>query len=351
MLKKILILSMAAGLIAAAGCSRGEAQDGGQAATTPPRFSNVEVHTVQPTHLQEFITLPAYSEAIRDVVLSSEQGGKLLELHADRGDMVRKGAVLARVGTDIFAAQLKEAQANLKLKKAALKKATALYERESISGMQRLQAQVEHDAVEARAEMAQTQFERSVITAPFSGRIDERYVDQEEMVSPGGQVLRLVDNGRMMLISELAERDVTFAREGITAEVHFDAFADTTFLARLKFVSATAATSSRTYRCEFVLDNPQGLIRGGMHARVKMIKSEHDNVIVLPQTALLETENGRNVFVLDGNVAVRRDVTVGASNEGRVVISQGLRASEQVIVTGQRDLVDGQQVRVTGGKE
>ena len=244
MLKKLLIVTMATGLIAASGCSSSEAQDDGQAATTPPRLSNVEVRTVKPTQLNEFITLPAYSEAIHDVVLSSEQGGKLLELHADRGDMVRKGTVLARVGTDIYSARLKEAQANLKLKKAALKKAIALFERESISGMQRLQAQVEHDAVEAQAEMAQTQFERSIITAPFSGRIDERYIDQDEMVSPGGQVLRLVANNSMKLVSELAERDVTFAMEGITAEVHFDAFADTTFLARLKFVSATAATSS-----------------------------------------------------------------------------------------------------------
>ncbi len=120
MLKQILIITMAAGLIAAAGCSRGEAQDGGQAAAVPPRLSNVEVRTVQPTHLKEYIVLPAYSEAISDVVLSSEQGGTLLELHADRGDMVRKGAVLARVGTDIYTAQLKEAQANLKLKKAQL---------------------------------------------------------------------------------------------------------------------------------------------------------------------------------------------------------------------------------------
>ncbi len=351
MLKNIMIIAMTTGLIMATGCSKSEAGDGEQAAAEAPRLSNVEIRTVRPTNLMEYIMMPAFSEATHDVTLSSEQGGKLLELRVDRGDVVRKGAVLARVGTDIYAAHLKEAQANFKLKKAALGKAIALFERESISGMQRLKAQVEHDAAEAQAEMAGTRLERSVIKAPFAGRIDERYVDQAEMVSPGGQVLRLVDNSRMKLISELSERDVIFAREGITAEVHFDALEDTTFLARLTFVSATAATSSRTYRCEFVLDNPQGLVRGGMHARVKMLKSEHNQVIVLPQSALVETENGRNVFVLDGNIAVRRDVTVGASNQGQVVISQGLRASEQVIVSGQRDLVDGQQVRVTGGKD
>ncbi len=351
MLKKMLIMTMAIPFVVAAGCSGSEDGGGDQAAVAPPRLSNVEVLTVEPTNLKEYIVLSAYSEAVRDVVLSSEQGGKLLEVRADRGDMVSRGAVLARVGTDIYRARLKEARAGLKLKKAALKKADALFERESISAMQRLRAQVEHDAAEAQVELAETQLERSVITAPFSGRVDERYVDQDEMVTPGGQVFRLVDNSRMKLISELAEREVTFAREGITAAVHFDAFADTVFHARLTFVAATADAASRTFRCEFGLDNPNGEVRGGMHARVKMLKAEYDNAIVLPQTALVETENGRNVFVLDGRVAMRRAVKVGASNEGQVVVSQGLRAGEQVIVSGQRDLVDGQQVRATGGKD
>ncbi len=351
MLKKILIITLAIPLVAAAGCSGDEDGGGNQAAVAPTRLANVEVLTVEPTNLKEYIVLSAYSEAVRDVVLSSEQGGKLLEVRADRGDMVRRGAVLARVGTDIYRARLKEARAGLKLRKAALKKADALFERASISAMQRLRAQVEHDAAEAQVELAETRLERSVITAPFSGRVDERYVDQDEMVTPGGQVFRLVDNGRMKLISELAEREVTFAREGITAEAHFDAFADTVFHARLTFVAATADAASRTFRCEFRLDNPNGEVRGGMHARVKMLKAEYDDAIVLPQTALVETENGRNVFVLEGRIAMRRAVTVGASNEGQVVISQGLRSGEQVIVSGQRDLVDGQQVRATGGKD
>jgi len=74
-------------------------------------------------------------------------------------------------------------------------------------------------------------------------------------------------------------------------------------------------------------------------------------VIVLPQTALVETEDGRNVFVLEGDKAVRHEVQVGASNEGMVVVKTGVRDKDQVIVTGQRDLVDGQQVRVTAEKD
>lgn len=351
MLKRIL---MAAGIplaLAVAACSSSEAQDADQAAAEPPRLSNVAVETVRPTSLSEYIMLPAASEAIHDVVISSEQGGKLLELHADRGDYVRRGSVLAKVGTDIYEAQLKEAEANLRIRAAELEKAKALYGRGSISEMSLLRNQVDHDAAEARVELAATQFERSILRAPFDGRIDGRYVDEGEMVAPGGQVFRIVDSSRMKLKSELAERDVTFVEGGISAEVHFDAFPDTTFSARLSFVAATADPGSRTYPCEFLLDNTHRMIRGGMHARIKVLKAKYNGVIVLPQTALVETEDGRNVFVLDGDRAVRRDVRVGASSEGMVVVSDGVKPDEQVIITGQRDLVDGQQVRVTGGKD
>ena len=217
--------------------------------------------------------------------------------------------------------------------------------------MNRLQAQVDHDAAEARVELAQTQLDRSILRAPFSGRIDDRYYDQGEMVPPGGQVFRIVDSRRMKLTSELSERDVTEVEEGITAEVLFDAFPDTVFHADLTFVATTADPASRTYACEFEMDNPNGMIRGGMHARIKVLKARYNDVIVLPQTSLVETEDGRNVFVLDGENAVRRDVRIGASNEGRVVVREGVKPNEQVIVTGQRDLVDGQQVRVTGRKD
>ena len=350
MLKKAIIVLALPLALAVNGCTRGEAQDAGQAEA--PRLTNVEVEKVQLTDLSEFIIVPAYSEAVNDVILASEQGGKLLELMVDKGDMVRKGQVLARVGSDVYEAQLKEAEANLTLKQAALKKALALFERGSISGMQRLQAQVEHDAAEANVDLARVRLDRSILRAPFDGKIDERKVDQGEMVPMGGEVFRVVDPSRMKLESELSERDVTAVdkEEGITAEVEFDSYPDTTFHARLLFVATTATPASRTYPCEFMLDNRGGLIRGGMHARIKILKAEYRNVVVLPQTALVETENGRNVFVLDGEKAARREVKVGASNEGRVVVSTGVNSGDKVIVTGQRDLVDGQQVRVTAEK-
>jgi len=337
--------------LAVGACSEGEAQNAAAKAAAQPRLSNVEVMTVRTSDLEEYLTLPGYTEAVYDVVLASELGGTVKELKAERGEMVHKGQILARVSADLYEAQLAEAQANLKLREAGLNKAKTLYERGSISAMQRLQAQTEHDVALAAVELATSRLERAVVTAPFEGHVDERYVDQGEMVSPGGQLLRIVDRSRLKIRCELAELDVASVNPGITAELQFDAFPDTVFHARLAFVAGVANSGSRTFPCEFELDNVHGLIRGGMHAKVRVIKSVHRNVLVLPQTALVETESGRNVFVLEGENVHRRPVTVSVTVEGKALIASGLQAEETVVVTGQRDLVDGQQVKVTAKKD
>ena len=333
------------------GCTQSEAQQSQGQGSQPLRLTNVEVQTVHPTVLEEYLTLTGHTESLHDVILASELGGTVMELHADRGDRVSKGQVLANVSADMYQAQLAGAEANLRLKQASLKKAKALYERGSISSMQRLQAQVEHDAAEANVKLAESRLERAIIRAPFNGVIDDRFADRGEMVPPGGQLFRLVDRGKMKIKSELAELDVSTFRPGITAGVNIDAFPDTAFSATLAYVAASAHQASRTFPCEFELDNPNGLIRGGMMVRIHILKDSHHNVLVLPQTALVETETGRNVFVLEGENVRKREVTLGASNSGMVIVASGLNPEETVVVTGQRDLVDGQQVRVTSRKD
>ena len=315
------------------------------------RLINVEVKKVVPSDMDEYLNLTGAVKAMKDIVISSELGGTVKTLLVDRGDRVRSGQVLAKISDDIYEAQFAEASANLILKQAALKKAIALHDRKSISDMQRLQAKVEHDAAQAQVDIAKSRLERAVIEAPFSGVIDDRLVELGELVSPSGPVLRLVDNDRMKIVSEFAEMDVSYFSVGQKAEITFDAIPDRAFEAELSFVSNTADDQSRTYPCEFILKNSDNNVRGGMIARVKILRKSHHDEIILPQTTLLETETGRCVFILNGDKAARREVVAGAVNEGNVVIEKGLKPGDTVIIKGHRELVDGQQVRVTAGKE
>jgi membrane fusion protein (multidrug efflux system) len=150
-MKKRILLCCLTFIPAISGCTQTEAQESQGQASRQPRLTNVEVQTVHPSVLEEYLTLTGHTESMHDVILASELGGTVMKLHADRGDRVSRDQVLAKVSADMYEAQLAEAQANFRLKQASLKKAKTLYERGSISSMQRLQAQVEHDAAEANA--------------------------------------------------------------------------------------------------------------------------------------------------------------------------------------------------------
>ncbi|HUU27801.1 MAG TPA: efflux RND transporter periplasmic adaptor subunit, partial [archaeon] len=265
---KYPLLTLFSLTLALAGCQKSEAQDPGQVTARPVKLTNVEVQTVHSTELEEYLTLTGHTEAAHDIIISSEQGGTVLELLFDRGDRVTAGQVLCRVSDDIYKAQLAEAEANLRLKEAGLKKAAALYERGSITAMNRLQAQVEYDAAAANVEIAKSRLDRAVIKAPISGKIEDRFIDIGEMVPPGGRLFRLADRRKIKIKSEFAELDVSTFKPGIAAEVHFDALPDTVFTARLVFVSSSAHEASRTFPCEFELDNLREMIRGGMIARI-----------------------------------------------------------------------------------
>jgi len=346
----ILLLGMAA----AQGCSNtgSEGKDTAAGDVNTKRLINVEAEAIHPGELAEYLDLTGNTEAIHDVIISSELGGTVQELAVDRGDLVKKGQVLAKVSADMYQAQSAEARARLRLKKAELEKASVLFERNSITAMQKLQAQVEHDAAEAQAALAESRLERAVITAPFTGVIDDRFVEEDELVGPGGRLLRLVDHSRMKITSNFSELDVSTFSPGVTADVTFDALPGKVFKAELTFVAASSEPASRTFPCEFRLSEADSkVIRSGMIARIHVLKELHRDVLVLPQATIVETETGRSVFILNSDIAHRKEVTLGASNDGMVVVASGLEPGQTVVVNGHRDLVDGQQVRVTARKD
>jgi len=347
-------LALVIGIAAVQGCSGPDSSETDRPAggSDTKRLTNVAIETVHPGSLEEYLDLTGYTEALNDVIIASELGGTVQELTVDRGDRVKKGQVLAKVSADIYKAQLAEARARLRLKEAELEKAKALFEKSSITAMQKLQAQEEYDVASAQTAMAESRLRRAVIRAPFPGIIDDRYVEPGELVGPGGRLLRLVDRSGIKITSDLSELDVSSLNPGITGQVTFDAFPGDTFQAELTFVASSSDPASRSFPCEFRLSGTAGeVVRSGMIARIHILKELHKSVLVLPQTTIVETETGSTVFIVNGDTAHRKEVILGASNDGMVIVKDGLESGQTVVVTGHRDLVDGQQVRVTTRKD
>ena len=113
---------------------------------------------------------------------------------------------------------------------------------------------------------------------------------------------------------------------------------------------ATINPRSRTFPIEVELSNPEGSIKPEMVANMSLARQEVEEAIVVPQDALVRVESGYVAFVVverDGlEVAEVRDVVLGPTRRNLVVVDQGLREGERLIVVGQKSVADGDRVNL-----
>ena len=144
----------------------------------------------------------------------------------------------------------------------------------------------------------------------------------------------------------IPENDIAAFELGGAASVEVDAFPGRTFEGRIHLIGPAAEGPSRTFPAEIAIENAEGDLRPGMIARVSLVKRELEDVVVVERDVLQDRDSGPVAVVADGDVARVRELTLGATEDNRVVVEKGLEPGELLIVTGQRGLIDGQAIDV-----
>jgi RND family efflux transporter MFP subunit len=183
-----------------------------------------------------------------------------------------------------------------------------------------------------------------------AGRIDERLVDVGEMVGPGSPIARLIQVGVVKISAGIPERYVDGVKVGMPVTMTFDALGNEQVSGRITYVGGTISKSDRTLPIEIELPNRGGRFKPEMVAELGVRKDRLRNVIVIPRTALVRTESGWQVYLAvpasdgDGYVVEPRDVTLGPTDKGSVVVESGVMKGEYVITVGQNKVNPGEQV-------
>lgn len=337
---------------AGAGCGNSEAREPGAGAGDEyVRVVNVEALRVQPAEFNEVIRVVGAVEARNDVVVSAEEGGTLERFRVEKGAAVRRGQPIAEIDDRVLRAQVAEAEAGAKLAAERFERQRRLWEDEKIgSEMTYLQAKYEAEIAAARLENLRTRLERTVIRAPISGVLDDRYVEAGEQVAPGSRVARVVDLASLKVSGGVPERFAGSVDAGDSARVTLDVFPGQSFAGVVSFAGSVVDKQSRTFPVEVEFRSLGGRVKPQMIATVELPGRRLEGALVLPQDAILRTESGYQVYVAEesqaGLVAAARDVRLGPSYRNRTVILEGLEAGELVIVRGQHQVDPGVRVEI-----
>ena len=292
----------------------------------------------------------------QQVALYAKVGGYVKALRAVIGDRVAAGQVLAELEVPELIADEARTRAELALAELehrrlqeAAKQAPDLVPRQQV------------DAAAAKLAVAKAAQERNatllgfaLIRAPFAGVISRRSVDVGAFVpaATGGgagpaALFVLTDFATVRVQAALPESEAGLAAPGQPVSVLAEAAGAKPYATQLTRLSSVLENPSKTMLIESVLPNPDGALKPGMYANVRLGIETHRGVRLLPLTAVIMEKAVATAYVHEAGKARRRVLKAGFNDGTNLEILDGLKPDEDVLVVGTATLTDGQAVTLT----
>jgi membrane fusion protein (multidrug efflux system) len=341
---------------AVVGCGKSGPPPAAKAAEIPA----VAVETTEAKALKvpRVLTLSGTLTGSEEADVAAGAAGKVIATYVERGAVVRKGAVLARLDARTVSAQAQEAAAQLESLKAQENQAQAdcarneqLFGKGAISkaDFDRAATQCKTSkwsvaAAEARKKLIGEALQDTEIRAPFSGMVVERAVSPGEYVRPDSKVVSLVDVESLRVELTVPESDVTFVKQGMTIAFRTASDDSKTYEGRIRYVGPAVRRQTRDAVVEAVVKNERGSLRPGMFITAKVALGEQ-TLPAVPAPAVKVDGNLRHVFVVAGGRLEDRLVQIGDASGDQIPILGGLKAGEKVVARITPDVRDGARVK------
>jgi multidrug efflux system membrane fusion protein len=313
-----------------------------------PAVPAVQVRTVVAETRARQLSLFGRTEADRRVEVRAETGGRVVDKVVDKGQRVKEGDVMIRLNMDDREARLKRAEASLEYRRVTYRASQSLAKSGFVADIKKAGDQSALEEARAALAAIKLDIERTEIRAPFDGIVDELPVEVGDYVQSGGNmnssiVAEVVDLDPIIVVCEVTERDGGRIRVGDQADVRL--VTGERARGTVRYVARTANPTTRTFRVEIALANPDATIGEGITAEVRLQQGEILAHRVTPAILTLDDDGVVGVKVVeDGDRVAFRPVTIVADTSEGIWLS-GLPERVTLITVGQEFVRDGQRVR------
>jgi membrane fusion protein, multidrug efflux system len=309
--------------------------------------------------------------AFESVTVTPQVGGRITERHFEDGANLQKGQLLFVIDPRPFKAQLDSAQANLAQAKAALELAKIQFARdEELVGTKAIskqdydtkkstvdvdEAQVE--ATQAALETAKLNLEYCFIRSPIEGRAGARLVDIGNVVQANTTSLLLIQRLDPIYADfTVTERDLPdvqkqMVRGNLQAQVRLPSDGENrTRAGKVTFLDNAVQNGTGTVNLRATIPNSDSHFWPGQFVNVRLVLATEKGAVLIPNEATQISQKGPFVYVIKPDqTAELRLVTLGQRQGGNVVVTNGLAAGENVVLTGHLTVVPGLKVKVVQG--
>lgn len=360
----------------------------------------VTATTVEETPVSRFIRVSGTLAAQEEAEVAAEVAGRVVATPIERGSRVGSGATLIQIADAEVAAQAREADANAAQIEARLGTASmgegfdaervadvasaranyelvrTEFERTSMLQKQQLVSRSEFDQKQAQLEASRRQYEvarnsaeqqyqalmgararvalakkalaDTIVRAPFDGVVGERMVSVGDYVTKGMKVASVMRVSPLRLELTVPAQYVMAVESGNTVNLEVDAYPNESFAGQVRYVSPALRTDTRALVVEAVVANADGRLKPGLFATARIEQAAKSPALLIPASAIQKTATANRVFVINGDHAEERLITLGQTEGDRIEAATGLAKGDRVVVTGLEKLKDGARVRIGG---
>jgi RND family efflux transporter MFP subunit len=311
------------------------------------KIKQVSSTTLAPEQFQHFVSVQGSVEADENVMVTSKMPGLITSIKVRQGDMVKQGQILAVLDDDVLQKSIDEVKIGLAQVVVMYEKQKSLWDQKIGTEMQYLGLKNQKESLEKKLITLKSQESQALVTAPFSGVIDEVFVKQGSLASPGIPLMQLVNVNLLKAVAKVPDSYVAYIKEGDNVSVRFPDL-DKTISATVGYVGRIVDPLSRTFKIEVKVPSENGSLKPNLLAMIQINDKTSKSAIVIEENIIQPTEAGKIVFVTaeekGQKIARQKTVTTGLSYNGKVEILSGLSAGENLITTGYQDLADNQPI-------
>jgi len=326
-------------------------------------FLQNDLYIVEPGAMERSLPLTGSLMPLTEATVRAKVAGELVAVAVREGETVKQGQMLARidlteVGARVAAreadvagakAQLVWAEKNRNQQKAMLDKGFI-----SQSAFDNIQssydvAVAKQHAADAELVVARKSQGDAVLVEPFSGIVSARLAQPGERVALDAKVVSIIDLSRLQLEASVPPAAIGQVKVGQPMNFRVEGFGEREFAGRIERINPTATAGSRSISVYAVIDNSEGLLRGGMFAQGALTLSRIDNALAIPASAVREEIGQTFVYAIENGVIKRKNVKVGVADAGgRVQVLEGLAPGDRIVRVNLGSLKEGLTARLSG---
>ncbi len=298
-----------------------------------PRTVFIVSQVAEEREFSDIIEALGTAKARESVVLVSPVSEAVTSVRFEDGQIVKKGDLLVELENQEETAQFQEAEANLSEATKQFARVQDLVKSGNASNASLDEERREVEEARFRLAAVQARLSDRLIKAPFDGVLGLRQVSEGTFLSSNTAITTIDAIDLIWLDFYVPERFIATLVSGQEVEATVEAYPGRVFKGLVKTVDSRVDPVTRSVLIRAEIENTDHALRPGLLMTVDVISSSH-MAVSAPEEAVIPTGGKNYVFVVKGDEAERREVTLGLRRPGYVEVISGIAAGDRIVVQG-----------------